>query len=72
MNDVYKSKYMKYKSKYIKLKNYQTGGVKKCLIDDDDIVLFGNGGSSSIIAITKDNRVYKIFTLYNFISDLDI
>ena len=35
-------------------------------------MLFGNGGSSSIIAITKDNRVYKIFTLYNFISDLDI
>lgn len=29
INDVYKSKYMKYKSKYIGLKNYQTGGVKK-------------------------------------------
>ena len=41
----------------------QIGGGEKCSIDDTDKILFGDGGSTSIIAITKDKRVYKIFTL---------
>jgi hypothetical protein len=42
----------------------------KCYIDDTDKVLFGDGGSSAIIVITKDKKVYKIFTLYIFNKDL--
>lgn len=72
----YKDKYIKYKSKYLYLKNIiinnQTGGSKKCLIDDTDKVLFGDGGSSSIVIITKDKKVYKIFTLYNFIPTIEL
>ena len=70
----YYQKYIKYKDKYLQLKNsnnIQCGGakkkkqIKKCSIDYTDSVLFGDGGSSSIVVITKDKRVYKIFTLYN-------
>ncbi len=46
--------------------------IKKCSIDNTDKVLFGNGGSSAIIVITKDKRVYKIFTLYNFTPDIEL
>jgi hypothetical protein len=73
----HKEKYIKYKTKYLELKinsNNQIGGgsKNKCYIDDTDKVIFGNGGSSAIIVITKDKRVYKIFTLYNFIPDLEL
>jgi hypothetical protein len=69
----YHKKYLKYKNKYFELKNnnIQYGG-KKCLIEDTDTILFGDGGSSAIIVITKDKRVYKIFTLYNFSLDLEL
>lgn len=52
----------------IKHNNEQT--TSKCSIDDHDYVLFGDGGSSAIIVISK-NKVYKIFTLYQFKPDLD-
>ena len=73
----YKDKYIKYKTKYLNLKNIDInnqigGGSKKCSIDDTDKILFGDGGSSAIIAITKDKRVYKIFTLYNFTLDIQL
>ena len=63
----YYQKYIKYKDKYLQLKNsnnIQCGGakkkkqIKKCSIDDTDKVLFGDGGSSAIIIITKDNTKY--------------
>ena len=66
----YYYKYQKYKSKYIELNKIQTGGDKKCSIEDTDIVLFGDGGSTSIIVITKHNKVYKIFTLYKHMYDV--
>ena len=81
--DYYK-KYLKYKTKYLELKDSQlsnnllVGGakkkkqIKKCSIDDTDKVLFGDGGSSSIAVITKDKRVYKIFTLYNFTPAIEL
>jgi len=70
----YKNKYIKYKTKYLELNNINLigGAKKKCYIDDTDIVLFGEGGSTSIIVITKDKRVYKIFTLYNYILDINL
>lgn len=74
----YKNKYIKYKIKYLELKNVkinnQIGGSKnkKCHIDDTDEVLFGDGGSTAIIVITKDKKVYKIFTLYNFTPDIEL
>jgi len=72
--------YIKYKSTYLKLRENltsdfkttdQIGGnkSKKCYIDDTDNIMFGSGGSSSIIVITKDKRVYKIFVFYNFTPD---
>jgi hypothetical protein len=74
----YKYKYIKYKTKYLELQNINTninnqiGGAKKCYIDDTDKILFGDGGSSAIIVITKDKRVYKIFTQYNFTPDVEL
>jgi len=71
----YKEKYIKYKLKYLELKDAkenQTGGGKKCSIDNTDKVLFGDGGSSAIIVITSDKKVYKIFTLYNWIDDIEL
>jgi len=74
----YGKKYIKYKTKYLELKdmylNNQNGGtkIKKCSIDDTDKLLFGEGGSSSIIVITKDKRAYKIFTLYSFTPDIEL
>ena len=73
----YKDKYIKYKTKYLELKNMDAnnqngGGKKKCRIDDTDKILFGDGGSSAIIVITKDKRVYKIFTLYIFTPDIGL
>lgn len=65
----YKQKYIKYKVKYLKLINMgkQIGGDnKKCSIDDSDEIFFGNGGSNSIVVITKNNKVYKIFTIFSF------
>jgi hypothetical protein len=73
----YKTKYLELKN--INVNNQIVGGnndiliggkkkkqIKKCSIDDTDKVLFGDGGSSAIVVITKDKKVYKIFTLYNF------
>lgn len=76
MGDFY-LKYIKYKVKYLELKNnindnLQSGGGKKCKIDESDLVLFGDGGSTAIIIITKDKKVYKVFTLYNFIPDIEL
>jgi len=76
MTDFY-LKYIKYKTKYLELKNnnnvnLQSGGGKKCKIDETDLVLFGDGGSTAIIIITKDKKVYKVFTLYNFIPDIEL
>jgi len=71
----YEEKYIKYKLKYLELKDAkenQTGGGKKCSIDNTDKVLFGDGGSSAIIVITSDKKVYKIFTLYNWIDDIEL
>ena len=68
----YKHKYLKYKNKYLQLKNTNQIGGKKCQIDETDKVTFGDGGSTSIIVITKDKKVYKIFTLYTFSPDLDL
>lgn len=74
----YKEKYIKYKLKYLELKNIdennQQGGSKnkKCSIDDTDKLLFGNGGSTAIIVITKEKKVYKIFTTYNYILDIEL
>lgn len=71
--------YITNKEVYKSLNEYtymlQTGGKEhnqntKCDIDDSDTVIFGSGGSSAIIVITKDNRVYKIFTLYVNKNDL--
>ena len=45
---------------------------KKCTINNTDKVLFGDGGSSAIVVITKDKRVYKIFTLYNFTPAIEL
>ena len=81
--DDYYQKYIKYKEKYLQLKNKNSNNIlvggakkektnKKCSIDDTDKVLFGDGGSSAIVVITKDKRVYKIFTLYNFTPDLEL
>jgi hypothetical protein len=53
-------------------KKYSINENNKCSIDDTDKILFGDGGSSAIIAITKDKRVYKIFTLYNFNLDIEL
>ena len=74
-NQDYYQKYIKYKQKYINLKSNDIilqGGGKKCAIEETDKVLFGDGGSSAIIVITKDKKVYKIFTLYNFILDIEL
>ena len=74
-NQDYYQKYIKYKQKYINLKSNDIilqGGGKKCTIEETDKVLFGDGGSSAIIVITKDKKVYKIFTLYNFILDIEL
>ena len=75
-NQDYYQKYLKYKQKYINLKSNNVtlhkGGAKKCTIEETDKVLFGDGGSSAIIVITKDKKVYKIFTLYNFILDIEL
>jgi hypothetical protein len=63
----YYQKYLKYKHKYLDLKNnniFQKGGGKKCTIEENDNVLFGDGGSTAIIVITKNKKVYKIFTQY--------
>lgn len=71
----HKDKYLKYKSKYTQLKKANNEAVidtqKKCSIDDSDTVLFGDGGSTSLIVITKDKRAYKIFTLYAFDKSLN-
>jgi hypothetical protein len=68
----------KYKHKYESLLNTflntQHGGKhdKKCLIEDTDNILFGDGGSTSIIAITPQQNVYKIYTLYLWKDGLDV
>lgn len=77
-----KNKYIKYKKKYLELKNdkdtqydvnHVYGGKKvKCGIEKTDKILFGDGGSYAIIIITKDNRVYKIFTFYNYLPSLNL
>jgi hypothetical protein len=38
--------------------------IGKCSIKPDDMIFFGNGGSNTIIIITKDNRAYKFFPFY--------
>ena len=61
-------KYIKYKQKFLNLR--QLGGFDKCIIDETDKILFGDGGSTSIIIITKNEKVYKIMTLYLYINDI--
>lgn len=39
---------------------------KKCEIDKADKVFIGNGGSNAIVVITRNNQVYKIFTIYYY------
>ncbi|ARF10684.1 divergent protein kinase [Hokovirus HKV1] len=72
----YKDKYIKYKKKYLALKNTdinnQTSGGKKCSIDDTDTILFGDGSSTAIVVITKNKKVYKIFTEYIFTPDIEL
>ena len=55
---------------YLHLNNQTGGKKKKCTIDDTDKILFGDGGSTAIIVITKDKRVYKIYTIYFYSLDL--
>ena len=38
--------------------------IGKCIILSDDIIKFGNGGSNTIIVITKKNQAYKFFPFY--------
>ena len=68
--------YINHKANYAFLTNIYAleGGKKnnKCSIDETDNVLFGDGGSSAIIIITKEKKVYKIFTLYDFMPDIDL
>ena len=47
----------------------QSGGAKKCSIEKSDKIFFGNGGSSSIIVITRSKKVFKMMTHY-FWSDM--
>ncbi len=54
--------------KYIE--NKLEGGFDKCMINETDKILFGDGGSTSIIIITKNKKVYKIMTLYFYIDDI--
>jgi len=61
-------KYNKYKTKYLNLK--YSGGFDKCMIDETDKILFGDGGSTSIIIITKNKKVYKIMTFYFHIDNI--
>jgi len=78
----YKQKYLALKDSQLnnsKLNNnIQFGGAKnknknkKCTINDTDKIIFGDGGSSAIIVITKDKRVYKIFTFYNYIPSIEL
>ena len=71
--DDYYYKYLLYKNKYLKLKNLnQKGGTKKCSILDTDKILLGDGGSTAIIIISKDKKVYKVFTQYIFKKSLNI
>ena len=67
------NKYINIKNDYLELKNIinQKGG-KSFDINDTDTVLFGDGGSTAIIVITKDKKVYKIFTQYNYKKDIKI
>ena len=68
----YQRKYMKYKTKYLMLKSGldpQTGGTKKCSIENTDKILFGDTGSTALIVITKDKKAYKIFTTYIYMND---
>lgn len=67
-------KYNKYKNKYMQLKylKNQSGGSNKCSIDTNDKIILGSGGSTSIIAITPDKRAYKIFTIFQISSKLEI
>ncbi len=62
------------KKNYCKLKNSNIhfGGNKKCVLEDDDNVVFGNGGSTAIIVITSDKKVYKFFTMYDFLLDIEL
>lgn len=68
----YRDKYLKYKIKYLELRQLDNtdqiehnleggGGGKKCIIEDTDRILFGDGGSTAIIAISRENNVYKFF-----------
>lgn len=73
MSSDYTQKYEKYKSKYLSMKMGEGGGKSRnnCLINKSDKVLFGDGGSTAIIAITQDKRVFKIFTKYSYSLDDD-
>ncbi len=42
----------------------KTNCTNKCNIEKGDALAFGSGGSSAIIIISKDNTVYKLFTLF--------
>lgn len=59
----YKKKYKSIKKEYLNLKNKN---YNKCEILETDKIFFGNGGSSAIVVISKDKKVYKIFTTYSF------
>lgn len=63
---MYNYKYLKYKSKYDKL---QTGG--NCSIGNKDQIVFGNGGSTAIIVITPETKVYKMFTIFDLVLDTE-
>jgi hypothetical protein len=40
-----------------------------CTIPKDKKLIFGSGGSKTIIAITKDKKVYKYFPIFLFLND---
>ena len=43
----------------------------KCNIKKDDKLYFGSGGSTAIIAITTDKRVFKFFPIYYWNDDIN-
>ena len=54
------------KNDYLRINNNMIGGadVIACIPGPNDRIYFGDGGSSALIVITDDKRVYKVFTQY--------
>lgn len=55
-------------------RNIITGGAPKSAlgIKNIDKYMYGNGGSSSIIILTNDKRIFKVFPHFNYIYDKNL